>query len=158
MQVLLKELTLVAGLLTQSGADLPTEDVVCMARNVYHEARGEDIEGQLAVANVTMNRVAHPDFPDDVCGVVTEDRGPRVWDCQFSWWCDGRSDTPKDMMAYQEAILVSIEVMSGRAGDNTGAALYYVTGAALDRKWVQNLQPVGQIGRHHFMRPKGSQG
>lgn len=154
----LADLALVVGLLTQSQANIDETALVCLAHNIYHEARGEEIEGQLAVANVTMNRVASPDFPDDVCGVITEDKGSKAWDCQFSWWCDGKSDDPKNSETYQLSVLLAIEVLRGAAPDNTQGSLFYVAKSALDRKWVKNLESVGQIGRHFFMRPKISQG
>ena len=68
----------------------------CLAMAVYHEARGEEPDAQLA---------AHPDFPDTVCGVVTEHRSPvsRPWACQFSFYCDGKSDTPHNAKAWQTA-------------------------------------------------------
>lgn len=154
----LKEATLVAGLLMQTGSELPADHVACVARNIYHEARGESIEGQLAVANVTMNRVASPDFPDDPCEVVYHDKGPKPWDCQFSWTCDGKSDTPSESTPYQLAVLLAIEVMEGRAPDNTDGVLYYVGHSALQQRWVQNMEKAGKIGNHYFLREKVNQG
>lgn len=70
MDILLKEITLAAGLLMQSGADVPAEDLICLARTVYAEARSESLEGQVAVAHVALTRTASPDYPDSICDVV----------------------------------------------------------------------------------------
>ena len=55
----------------------------CLAMALYYEARGEGPDGMLAVAEVVINRVQHPDFPGTVCDVIKEDRGPESYDCQF---------------------------------------------------------------------------
>jgi hypothetical protein len=77
------------------GAPL-TSELDCLASNVYWEARAEPRLGQIAVAAVTLNRVADPGFPDTVCGVVRqgEERGRDR--CQFSWYCDGLDDWPRN--------------------------------------------------------------
>jgi len=75
----------------------------CLARNIYWEARSEPVEGMIAVAQVTLNRVAHKSFPDDICDVVYQGPTKASWKdksvyypvkhrCQFSWYCDGKSD------------------------------------------------------------------
>ena len=79
------------------------EDVFCVALNAYHEARGEDFNELLAVSQVVMNRVDAHDYPDTACDVVTQGPTRPSWNdpdvlvprrhrCQFSWWCDGRSE------------------------------------------------------------------
>ena len=82
--------------------DADEAEVVCLAENIYHEARGEGIEGMLAVGHVTMNRVESSRFPDTVCGVVRQTKYIKSWRtgelvparnrCQFSWYCDGRPE------------------------------------------------------------------
>jgi N-acetylmuramoyl-L-alanine amidase len=67
--------------------------LMCLALNIYFEARSEPIQGQIAIAEVTLNRVASPNFPNDVCSVVLQDNSAG---CQFSWWCDGKSDYPRE--------------------------------------------------------------
>jgi len=75
----------------------------CLARNIYWEARSEPYHGMVAVAQVTLNRVAHNNFPDDICDVVYQGPTRASWKdksvyypvkhrCQFSWYCDGKSD------------------------------------------------------------------
>lgn len=79
-----------------------------MAMNVYHEARSETYDGQLAVATVTINRVKSGRFPNTVCGVVWQknSRG-----CQFSWTCDGKSDMIRNTRAYRVATRIAEKVM-----------------------------------------------
>ena len=75
------------------------EEMYCMSLNIYYEARGEDWKGKASVAHVVQNRVAHPKYPNTICGVVLQ---ARTWNerpirdmCQFAWYCDGRSDNPQ---------------------------------------------------------------
>ena len=70
------------------------ESLRCMALNIYHEARGEPIEGKIAVGHVVLNRAASRRFPGQICAVVKQGGENRRYRCQFSWWCDGRSDRP----------------------------------------------------------------
>ena len=121
----------------------------CLAMAVYHEARGEEPDAQLAVAEVIINRAAHPDFPDTVCGVVTEHRSPvsRPWACQFSFYCDGKSDTPHNAEAWQAAQQTAAQALSG-ATLGIGATHYHTK--AVKPGWRHNLTPVGAIGEHIF--------
>ena len=80
--------------------------IMCLAMNVYWEARNQSIAGQVAVAQVTMNRVASPDYPNDVCGVVHQHK-------QFSWQWDGKSDVPKEDASWNKAQMVAMGVLGG---------------------------------------------
>jgi N-acetylmuramoyl-L-alanine amidase len=72
--------------------------LMCMALNIFFEARSEPIQGQIAVAEVTLNRVASDDYPNTICEVVLQENSQG---CQFSWWCDGKSDLPKEHNSFQ---------------------------------------------------------
>ena len=74
--------------------------LLCLALNVYFEARSEPIAGQLAVAEVTLNRVASQDYPNSICEVVLQENQNG---CSFSWWCDGKSDKPTERHAFQQS-------------------------------------------------------
>ncbi len=94
------------------------EALFCLALNAYHEARNQDIRGMVAVSQVVINRVESDLFPDDVCEVVMQGPTRESWKtrqyeyieeedrvyypirhrCQFSWYCDGKSDEPHDEM------------------------------------------------------------
>ena len=85
--------------------------LLCLALNMYFEARSEPIAGQIAVAEVTLNRVASPHYPNTVCEVVLQDNSEG---CQFSWWCDGKSDTPTEPQAFQRSkALAKMMIKSG---------------------------------------------
>lgn len=98
------------------------EAFVCLALNVYFEARSHPEPEQLAVAHVVLNRVKHADFPDTICEVVKEGTGRRHR-CQFSWWCDGKSDVPYEKEAWALAQAVASRALLGE--DTTGGALFY---------------------------------
>ena len=106
--MLAKELLLVGMLM-----GVTHEEVTCLAENMYYEARNQSFAGQLAVSNVVMNRVADDRYPDTICEVVKQGPVRPSWKgtgkmipvrnrCQFSWWCDGKSDEPKDIETYDE--------------------------------------------------------
>ncbi len=80
--------------------------VMCLAMNVYWESRDQSIAGQVAVAQVTMNRVESPNFPNDVCSVVHQHK-------QFSWYWDGKSDVPREEDAWMRAQMVAKGVLAG---------------------------------------------
>lgn len=128
----------------------------CLALNIYHEARSESDKGQVAVAAVTLNRVASESFPDSVCAVVKQG-GQKRHNCQFSWWCDGRDDTPKDKQAWQKAMHISRETLRGTEPDPTKGALYYHT-RAVNPRWCRAFKRTVRIGQHVFYRPKRSPG
>lgn len=122
---------------------------VCLALNVYFEARSEPIIAQFAVAQVTMNRVQSDAYPNTVCDVV--------WDKQqFSWTHDGKSDRPKEREAWETA-----QWVANTALRDNGKYLYVVPTDALHYHadyvtpyWVTGCVRVSQIGRHIFYRRK----
>ena len=107
-----------------------------------------------AVAAVTLNRVASESFPDSVCAVVKEG-GEKRHNCQFSWWCDGRDDTPKNKQAWQKAMRISRASLRGTEPDPTNGALYYHT-RATNPSWSRAFKRTVRIGQHVFYRPKRS--
>ena len=144
--------------------DIETEEVVtlaertrqldCLAINVYKEAGYEPFEGKVAVAQVTLNRVADSDFPNDVCGVVYQKtKGTRVV-CQFSWYCDRtHRDRPVGDKAYEESYEVAKKVLLENFKLNSiNEALYYHADY-VNPKW--NKIKVAKIGRHIFYKDKG---
>jgi spore germination cell wall hydrolase CwlJ-like protein len=121
----------------------------CLALTMYWEAKSEGPDGMRAVAAVVMNRVAHPEFPDTVCGVVKQggERPP----CQFSWWCDGRSDRPVDARAWATATQIAERILRAPPSDVTGGALFFHN-TSIETPWVRQRQRTVQIGRHVFYR------
>jgi hypothetical protein len=121
----------------------------CLALNIYHEARGEPFEGKLAVGHVVLNRVTDRSFPDSICEVVKDGQEHKRNKCQFSWWCDGRSDKADDGSAWRESLEIAGRIMSGRSEDPTDGALWYHA-ETVEPAWRRDFISVGQIGRHIF--------
>lgn len=126
----------------------PTE-FECLSQAVYFEARGEDLVGQFAVAKVVTDRVSSPKFPNTICDVVTEDKGPRSRDCQFSYWCDGKSDEPKDTKSYRLAQIVSVMTMQGLTSEFIADTTHYHS-ENVSPRWSDDLRLIAQIGKHYF--------
>lgn len=129
------------------------EALSCLALNVYWEARSESPEGQNAVAAVTLNRVESQAFPDSVCGVVKQG-GERRNRCQFSWWCDGKSDRPDDATAWHRARTVAGKALAQGVNDPTDGALYYHA-TYVSPRWAGDFEPTVRIGSHLFYRKPG---
>jgi spore germination cell wall hydrolase CwlJ-like protein len=128
------------------------EALFCLALNVYHEARSQPLIEQLAVAQVVLNRVNSRTFPNDVCAVVYHSKYPgKLHKCQFSWFCNGISDTPRDANAWLVANQVATLALSPALPDLvSGATHYHAT--YVKPTWASSLVPVGTIGRHKFYR------
>jgi spore germination cell wall hydrolase CwlJ-like protein len=129
-------------------------DVRCLAMNIYHEARSESLAGQYAVADVVLNRVESNRFPDTVCEVVHQ---ARLWEgypvrnkCQFSWYCDGKTDTPSEMDAWYRSLSVATQMLSvGKYRGLTEGATHYHTDY-VDPFWNESMILIGGIGDHIF--------
>ena len=119
----------------------------CLALAMYWEARGEGARGMQAVGSVILNRVADNRFPNSACQVVRD--GGEVPPCQFSWWCDGKSDRPRDFQAWQGAMSIADDILHGKRRDPTRGALYFHS-TTVSPKW--RLQRVARIGNHVFYR------
>jgi N-acetylmuramoyl-L-alanine amidase len=124
-------------------------DAHCLALALYWEARTEGVEGMLAVASVVLNRVAHPQFPDTVCGVVKQ--GGEQPPCQFSWWCDGVSDRPTEAPAWQLAQSLARRSVGRAPHDATRGALFFHN-TSIATPWLRKRERTVQIGRHIFYR------
>ena len=121
----------------------------CLALALYWEAKSEGPAGMLAVAAVVLNRVAHPEFPDTVCAVVTE--GGETPPCQFSWWCDGKSDRPTEQRGWTLAQRLARSVVAAPPRDPTGGALFFHN-SSISTPWVRRRERTVQIGRHILYR------
>lgn len=131
------------------GGSASFRQIRCLAQNVYFEARGESLLGQLGVAHVVMNRVDDRGFPATVCDVVKEGGEARRGACQFSWWCDGRSDRPTDLAAWKQSFEIALQTYFGRTTDPTRGALWYH--ADYVRPAWRRMYVLGpRIGRHLF--------
>jgi spore germination cell wall hydrolase CwlJ-like protein len=131
------------------------QELSCMAMNIYREAAAEPFEGKVAVAQVTMNRVNHKDFPDTVCDVVYEKNifMKRVV-CQFSWYCSNSTRArPVNSRAYEESYEVAKKVMlEDFKLESLENAIYYHSDT-ISPNW--NYQLVTKIGAHIFYTDRG---
>lgn len=125
-------------------------EVNCLARAIYYEARSESIVGQLAVAQVIMNRVRHSAYPDSICGVVFEG-SERTTGCQFSFTCDGSIDRAPRGSAWNRSRRVAEHVYLGFGRDVTRRATHYHT-VAVNPVWNDSLVLTRRIGTHIFYR------
>lgn len=131
------------------------EEVHCLATNIYFEARGEPIKGQIAVALVTINRVNDGRFADTICEVVYQGKKdskgrPIRGLCQFSWYCDNRSDNmPSNSPEAKLALFIAIKTLTIPVEDITAGALYFHSS---NKKPHKNSENVIEIGNHVFFR------
>lgn len=133
----------------QGAADSLDEHHRCLALAMYWEARSEGPEGMRAVGSVVLNRVESEDFPSTLCEVVHE--GGETPPCQFSWWCDGRSDTPREPEQWQTASVVAAELLRDRGEDPTQGALFFHS-AQIDVPWRVNRSRTVRILDHVYYR------
>ena len=131
----------------------------CLAQNIYYEARGSNRADRIAVADVVLNRVQDTRYPNTVCGVVRQGRqyadGRMIrHQCQFSWYCDGRSDWPADMDAWVDAQQIAYNMLTWDAGRGLTEGATHYHADYVDPSWARSLQLVGRIGVHVFYRWK----
>ena len=136
---------------------------ICLALNTYHEAKNQSMVGQVATAQVVMNRVEDDRFPSTVCEVVKQGPTRPSWEdpekeypikhrCQFSWYCDGKDDTPKNEKAWRKAQDVAFLVLYNKIQlDVTeGATHYHAT--YVRPAWAKTKKRTTRIEKHIFYR------
>ena len=136
---------------------------ICLALNTYHEAKNQSTVGQIATAQVVMNRVEDSRFPNTVCEVVKQGPTRPSWEdpnkeypirhrCQFSWYCDGKSDVPKNEKAWRKAQDVAFLVLYDKITlDVTeGATHYHAT--YVKPAWAKTKKRTTRIEKHIFYR------
>lgn len=123
----------------------------CLATGIYFEARGEAYYGQLAVAEVILNRVASRRYPNTVCKVVFQGSHRRNA-CQFSFACDGLSDRPREQLSWRRATrLARYATTSGQRQAIIGGATHYHADYVKPH-WASAFVEVAKIGRHIFYK------
>jgi spore germination cell wall hydrolase CwlJ-like protein len=125
----------------------------CLAEAIYFEARGEPMGGQIAVAQVILNRVEHPAYPETICDVVYQNDHLRNR-CQFSFACDGKADEIDESEAYADAVVAAKKAMAcdpncreeeGGIAESTHYHASYVAPG-----WAKKFQRTGAVGQHIF--------
>tara|TARA_B110001454_G_scaffold212190_1_gene228706 strand:- start:1134 stop:1658 length:525 start_codon:yes stop_codon:yes gene_type:complete len=143
------------GFFTSPAQATHLEDVQCLAENIYFEARSESTAGRVAVALVTLNRVEHTNFPDTVCGVVKQTKyypSGRIdlHSCQFSWYCDGKSDEPTEN-CWEEILTLASVMLGWESSDVTDGALWYHS-KKVNPTWADHYVQTISIDNHIFYK------
>lgn len=121
----------------------------CLAAGIYFEARGEKLEGQAAVAQVILNRVRNPAYPNNICGVVYQNKHWRNR-CQFSFACDGIRDRVKSPKHWNMAEEIALATTAGKIWfKQVGSSTHYHA-TYVRPKWARKMRRVGRIGLHIF--------
>ena len=147
-------------------------ELYCLAQNIYFEAKSEPLAGQYAVADVVLNRVNDTRYPNSICEVVREGPIKESWKtkqdpnlsdderiyypkknrCQFSWYCDGKTDKVRDQDAWRKAQVIAYKIVhtDKMRGITEGATHYHAD--YVSPKWANEIQLVGTISTHIFYR------
>ena len=132
----------------------------CLALNIYHEARGQSIAGQIAVGQVTLNRVRDSRWPNSVCEVITQGPHRASWKgtgemipirhrCQFSWYCDGKSDKINQPEVYRKIFNLAQILMNQDMIDITSKATHYHADY-VQPSWAKTKRRTTKIEDHIF--------
>ena len=140
-------------------------DAECLAKNIYFEAGVESTAGKLAVANVTINRAANKNYPNTICGVVQEgihyynaqknEHFPVRDRCQFSWYCDGLLDEPREGKTWESAQELAERVLVNHYDKalidiTDGATHYHANWMETYPSWSKKKKVMASIDRHIF--------
>ena len=139
-------------------------EATCLAKNMYYEARNQGLAGQLAVSLVVMNRVKDSRYPNTVCGVVEQGPTRESWKkngtyypirnrCQFSWFCDGKSDEPKEPITYKRLLDLALVLVYDdiQIVDFTEGATHYHADYVYPA-WRKSKTKTVEIADHIFYR------
>ena len=151
---------------------LHKDTINCMALNIYHEAKNQSVTGQIAVGLVVINRVKDNRFPDTICDVIMQGPIRESWKtkknpdlndeermyypirnrCQFSWYCDGKDDTPREPTAWELATHIAEKLLFSRqyAGMLDGATHYHAD--YVSPAWRLDMTRISQVDDHIFYR------
>ena len=131
--------------------DRPSLQWKCLTEALYFEARGEPVQGQFAVAEVILNRVDSPKFPNSICRVVNQGTG-RKHACQFSYTCDGKFENIANMAVYNQLAVIARAMIDGGMRKLSGGATYYHT-TSVQPSWARRFEHTATIGIHKFYKP-----
>ena len=127
-----------------------TSEKKCLAEAIYFEARGESLEGQYAVGEVIINRVLSKDFPNSVCGVISEGAS-RLNACQFSYNCDGKLENITEKKIYERILKLSQMLLEPSARFLTNGATFYHS-KLVSPSWSKKFLKTNEIGNHVFYK------
>ncbi len=139
--------------------------LVCMALNVYYEARNQPVEGQMGVTYVVLNRVKDERFPNKICNVVYQGKHSKITGmplrnkCMFSWYCDGRGDNPNPGRTWESSKDLAKIVLGKHQQDilidiTDGATHYHANWMESFPRWSAQHKKVASIDRHIFYKAR----
>ena len=124
----------------------------CLATAIYFEARGEPVKGQIAVAQVVMNRVFSGYYPNDVCGVIYQNAN-RHLSCQFTFACDGRRKVINERGAWARANRIAKQTLTGQLYETAVGTSTHYHAIYVHPNWVREMKKFVRFGIHNFYRP-----
>lgn len=140
--------------------NLSDTELECLAKNAYFESRSDNYPGRVAVTHVVLNRVHDSRYPDNICDVVyqavLDSRGnPKRWQCQFSWYCDGQSDRPKNWKLYEKILqqtYIAYRMYQDGYDITQGSTHYHAV--TVTPYWIKDKKNrrISQIGYHIFYK------
>lgn len=136
---------------------LSDTELTCLVEAVYFEARGEPLEGKLAVLTIIINRKLSgiKKYPDTYCGVVhytvPKDKNNKLKSCSFSYWCDGKSDVMLDKKALEDSRYAVSLALKGVTVKGLEDVVFYAQPQAR-ASWMKNKTVVMEVGNHVFYR------
>jgi len=145
---------------TKVKASDANNEIYCMAQNIYFEAGNQPLAGKIAVAQVVINRTNHPNYPTTMCDVIYQAKWKENWlgnlvpirhQCQFSWFCDGKSDDPVDSPTWMNSLKVAADVVQGKYGDITEGSTHYHS-VYVNPYWADSLNETVVINEHIFYK------
>jgi hypothetical protein len=139
----------------ESQAEFEQRERRCLAIAIYFEARGEPVQGQVAVGQVILNRVRSPMFPETICGVVYQ--GQMEKGCQFSFTCDGKTDIPRDNEQWALAQDIAKQITAGELWlPEVGYSTFYHANY-VNPRWAGSMNIIDKIGRHIFYKKRNEE-
>lgn len=137
--------------------EIDKNEIECLALNIYFETRAVSLADAIAVSDVVMNRINSARYPNTVCEVVKQGHQDSQGNmlrhkCQFSWYCDGKSDTPKNYEAWERSVTVAYDMYVNRTyiGITEGSTHYHAN--YVSPIWSKQLQRITRVGSHIFYR------
>jgi hypothetical protein len=124
----------------------------CLANAIYFEARSEPLRGQIAVAQVVLNRVFSGFYPNDVCGVIYQN-AHRHLACQFTFACDGKRKTINERGSWARANRIAKETLAGRLYETEVGTSTHYHAIYVHPNWVREMHKFVRYGIHNFYRP-----
>ena len=135
-------------------------EAFCLAQNIYFESGNQPMVGKIAVSHVVLNRVESDLYPDTVCDVVYQAEMRENWKgdivpvrnrCQFSWYCDGKSDDPVDSKTWIASMQLARRILQGEWSDITEGATHYHADFVYPY-WADSLNRTTTIDNHIFYK------